>query len=117
MFKKGTCPNIPVIDNLALEKLQGEWFTHRTVNSAFIPLDCVHTVAEFNPENKTLTCQAEMQLDGRDSIFSDIKTVIIGEQMATDIFGEKLRMIGNIMDTDFSLRLRRRVFWNRSTLS
>ena len=102
-FKKGLCPSIEFFKDLDLTKLEGNWFTHATINSynMHYGAECVHSNCKLDSEDNSLKSELTLLVNGKQLKISGVRTFMQGSKVVTDMFGNRLHFVGDVLDTDY----------------
>ena len=103
MLKRGDCPVTETFKDLDLSRLEGEFFTHASLNlyNMYYAADCLHTKSTWDAEANKLRSEVGLDLEGRHMIIHDTECYKEEEKLVSDMFGNKLRFVGNVLDTDY----------------
>lgn len=103
ILKRGDCPQTETFKDVKLKKLKGDWYTHASLNlyNMYYNSDCIHSKNTYDKREKVLNTEMEMSMEGNRMKMYDIQSYFLGEKLVSDMFGQKLRFTGDILDTDY----------------
>ena len=101
-FRDGACPQVAMKENIEFARLSGDWYIHADTcpMSRVVHLDCNHAVIQANADG-SFNVAKEMSIDGHAIRIKGIKGIFTGNTLAIDMFGEKVNLEMNLLDTDF----------------
>ena len=104
LFLKGLCPDLtsPAMTEIDYPRLTGDWFLQRTDEPSvpeMLPA-CHHCNLSVTPEG-TFTGSEEVRVEGKTFIAEDITGLFSKQVMEANLFGQKLRVQMQVLDTDY----------------
>ena len=102
LFSAGPCPTVAEMKNIDFTKLSGDWFLQRTDEPAVPELlpSCHHANFNVNADG-SFTASEEVRIEGKSFVSHDIKGMFKESTVEAELFGSKLRVQMQLIDTDY----------------
>jgi hypothetical protein len=102
-FKDGACPKLSKWENLDITRLSGDWYLHADTSpmSRVVRLDCNHVVLRVADYSYESNVDIEMNIEGNEFQINGIKADFTGNSVSINMFGEKVNLVMNLLDTDY----------------